>query len=504
MLSKTNKQVFIPTLSFIVVVILFSLTNDALFIETVKGANDWILHQFGWLFNWSAFIFLVLLTAIYFSPIAKIKIGGKNAVPILTKWKWFAIALCTTLATGILFWGAAEPLYHLHQPPQGLSIDANSEAAASFAISTLFMHWSFTPYGIYTITGLVFALSYYNLGQAFSVRSMLYPLLGQKSLSSIGTTADMICLSALIMGMSASLGTGIYALMGGMQTLFGVVENNWTLGLIGATIVLSFIISAASGLHKGISQLSNFNAIAFLILALVLVLLGPSSDILYYAGQGTVDYLSNFVARSTNVESGLGQDWMNDWTVFYLANWFAWAPVAALFLGRLSVGYTVRNFIQFNLIYPSLFTCLWMSIFGGTALHFDLESSGGLFEILNSAGEGNVLFEMIEKISYGQLINIFLLLMIFISYVTAADSNISAMSAICTKGIQPDNPEAPIGLKILWGSIIGFIAWVMITNAGIDGIKMLCVLGGFPALFIGIFVALGAIKLLIRPKILED
>ena len=111
---------------------------------------------------------------------------------------------------------------------------------------------------------------------------------------------------------------------------------------------------------------------------------------------------------------------------------------------------------------------------------------------------------MIEKISYGQLINIFLLLMIFISYVTAADSNISAMSAICTKGIQPDNPEAPIGLKILWGSIIGFIAWVMITNAGIDGIKMLCVLGGFPALFIGIFVALGAIKLLIRPKILED
>jgi choline-glycine betaine transporter len=504
MLQNLNKQVFLPSLGFIVAVIAGSLYDNDLFIEYVRAANDWILVAFGWLFNWSAFGFLLLLVLLYVSPIASIKIGGKHAVPILTKWKWFAIALCTTLATGILFWGAAEPLYHLHQPPLGLKIDPNSTEAASFAMSTLFMHWSFTPYSIYTITGLVFALSYYNLGQAFSVRSMLYPLLGQKSLGSIGTTVDMICLSALIMGMSASLGTGIYALMGGMQTLFGLAENSWTLGLIGATIVLSFIISAASGLHKGISQLSNFNAIAFLVLALVLVLLGPSSDILYYAGQGTIDYLRNFGPRSTNIGSGLGQEWMNDWTVFYLANWFAWAPVAALFLGRLSVGYTVRNFIQFNLIYPSLFTCLWMAIFGGTALHFDLESSGGLYEILNSAGEGNVLFEMIAKISYGQFINIFLLLMIFISYVTAADSNISAMSAICTKGIQPDNPEAPIGLKILWGSIIGFIAWVMITNAGVDGIKMLCVLGGFPALFIGIVVALGAIKLLVRPKMLED
>ena len=162
--------------------------------------------------------------------------------------------------------------------------------------------------------------------------------------------------------------------------------------------------------------------------------------------------------------------------------------ISSLFLGRLAVGYTVRDFIHFNLLFPSLFTCLWMTVFSGLAIDYDLLYQGALHTILINEGEENVLFTILMDFPFGQLLAFLTIGMIFISYVTAADSNVSAMSAMSSTGIHPENPEAPIWIKVIWGSLIGLIAWIMITSAGIDGIRLLCVLGGFPALFIIIAV----------------
>ncbi len=491
-----NKKVFFPTLIFLVLTISYSIYSNESFIATVSKANDWILAYFGWLFTWSAFLFLIILLVVYFSKLGKLKIGGASAQPILSRWKWFAIALCTTVATGILFWGMAEPLYHFNAPPEGLGITVRSPEAAQFALSTMFMHWTFTPYGIYTITGLVFALAYYNYKQPFSIGSLLYPLLGDKSQGKITPILDVLCLYALVSGMAASLGTGIYAIAGGLETVLQIPTSNLLIGIIGFSIVVTFIISAISGLKKGISILSNWNVRAFFVLAIVLFLLGPTGYILKTGASGLIDYVSHFLSRSTNIGANLDSEWLNNWTVFYFANWFAWAPVAALFLGRLGVGYTVRDFINYNLIFPCLFTCLWMMIFSGSALAFDISSEGGLYKILTEKGEENVMFTIFKSLPYGKIISIVTLIMVFMSYVTAADSNISAMSAMSSNGINPENPEAPLWIKAVWGTLIGSIAWVMLTLAGIDGIRLLCILGGFPALFIIILVGVGLVKLL--------
>ena len=274
----------------------------------------------------------------------------------------------------------------------------------------------------------------------------------------------------------------------------GVNQSDIILGLIGVALVTTYIISTISGLKRGISLLSDWNTRAFFGLAGVLFLLGPTSAMLEFGKNGFVDYVYHFPSRSTNISSSIDEGWMNNWTVFYFANWFAWAPIAALFLGRLSVGYTIRDFINYNLIFPAIFTCAWMTIFSGASLGMDISSNGSLFTILNAEGEENIMFMILGDLPYGYWISILALIMIFISYVTAADSNISAMSAISTTGISPENPEAPISMKIVWGGLVGLIAWVMITSAGVDGIRLLCVLGGFPALFILILVGLGLIK----------
>lgn len=488
-------KVFYPTILFLGCSILYSLYDNENFIKVASAAKQWILDYFGNWFIWSAFLFLILLVIVYCSPLAKVKIGGETAQPILSKWRWFAIALCTTVATGILFWGTAEPLYHLHQPPAGLGFDSNSPAAAIFAMSTLFMHWSFSPYAIYTITGLAFTLAYYNAKRPFSVSSLFYPLMTTGTQKKIGTVLDIACLTALVSGMAASLGTGIFSLMGGLETIFGITQTAMVMGLISLAIVTTFIISAVSGLKRGIAFLSNWNVRAFFLLAALVFILGPSLDILKIGGQGLGDYVYNFFGRSTNMGANIDEAWFQDWTIFYFANWFAWAPISALFLGRLAVGYTVRDFIHYNLVFPSLFTCVWMMIFGGAALTLDMTNGSNLYEVLTTQGEENVMYQIFEYLPGASYIGVFAWVIVFISYVTIADSNVSAMSAMSSVGISPEQPEAPLWIKIVWGSLIGVMAWVMITTAGIEGIRLLCVLGGFPALFIIILAAVGVGRL---------
>ncbi|MEO0341191.1 MAG: BCCT family transporter, partial [Bacteroidota bacterium] len=371
-----------------------------------------------------------------------------------------------------------------------------SAEAEQFAVSTMFMHWTLTPYGIYTLAGLLFALSYYNLKQPFSLGSLLYPVVGDRAHGYLGTITDIICLYGLVAGMAASLGTGILTLMGGMESVLGLKPSNFLLAIIALSVVITFIISAASGLMKGIRILSDFNIKAFMGLAIFILIAGPTLYMAQVGAKGLVDFVVNFLPRSVNIGSNLDQSWLNSWTIFYWANWLAWTPITALFLGRLSVGYTVRDYIHYNLIFPSIFGGLWMVIFGGTSMYKDLNGDGFLYNILTTEGEQNVIFTIMRDLPLGAILSVAFLFIVFVSYVTAADSNTSAMSGVSTKGITPDNPEAPLLIKVIWGSLIGIIAWVMITTAGVDGIRMLSVLGGFPALFLVIAVAIGLVRLI--------
>lgn len=495
-MKSLDPRVFFPPLIFLLLTIGYSLVDSEGFLISAQAANQWILDNFGWLFSWSTFSFLLVVIGLYVSPVGKIKIGGKDAVPMLNKWRWFAITLTTTIATGILFWGTAEPLYHLNTPPEGLGIEAGSDLAVAFSMSTMFMHWTITPYALYTLAGLVFAISYYNRKQPFSLGAMLHPLIGERSKGPISKVIDVISLYGLVAGMAASLGTGMLSISGGLDRTLGIPQSTLVIGLVGITIVVTFIISSATGLMKGIRILSVLNTRAFIGLGIFVLISGPTIYMFQAGGEGLLDYLGNFFPRSLSLDSRIDAEWEGSWTIFYWANWLAWAPISALFLGNLSVGYTVRQYIHFNLLLPSLFGALWMLIFSGTAMQMDIASSGSLFDVMQTGGEEQVIFSILEALPLGKVISIVFVLIMFVSFVTAADSNTSAMSGISTKGISPDTPEAPFLIKMIWGVIIGTISFVMVTTAGTDGIKMISVLGGFPALFLIILVAMGAVKMI--------
>ena len=488
--------VFWPPFLILLVSVIYSLHDSTDFITKATAINSFLLDKFGWLYSISTLLFLGIIVWIYFSPMAKVRIGGKEAQPFLTKWRWFTITLCTTIATGILFWGTSEPLYHLHTPPQGLNIEPNSLESMRFAMSTLFMHWTLIPYGIYTAAGLLFALVYYNLKRPFSLGSMLYPIFGERVEGGIGKTIDAICLYSLVAGMSASLGTGILTISGGLQTLYGIQSSTFLLAIIALVIVATFVLSAVSGLMKGIRLLSDWNIKAFIGLAIFVFLCGPSLFILKIGVESIGEFLQTFFQRSLYIGLSPEDKWAESWTIFYWANWLAWAPVSALFLGRLSYGYTVREFIHFNLLYPSIFGAIWMMIFGGTALHFDYFSEGNpIYEVLQNQGIEHVSFTILAALPFDKIISALFLIIVFLSFVTASDSNTSAMSGLSSTGISPDSPEPSLGIKVIWGMAIGAVSLIMITNSGIDGVKMVSNLGGFPALFFMIFAGFALVKL---------
>jgi glycine betaine transporter len=495
-MKELKHEVFWIPFLFLTASAIYSLIDVENFLYLTKTANDWILNYFGWLFSLSTLFFLGIVVTIYFSPLGKVRIGGKDASPILNKWRWFSITLCTTIATGILFWGAAEPIYHLHAPPVGLGIEPNSVNAAKFSLSTMFLHWTFTPYGIYTLAGLTFALVYYNLKQPFSLGSLLYPLIGKSAYGAIGSTIDAVCLFSLVAGMAASLGSGILTIAGGLNLFTDLATTPFLLAIIALVVVCTFIISAGTGLMKGIRILSDLNIKLFFGLCAFVFFFGPTSFILKFGVESFGDYLQHFFERSLYTGASANDNWANSWTIFYWANWLAWTPITALFLGRLAVGYTVKDFIRINLLYPSLFSCFWMMIFSGSAIYYDfIAENGSLNAVLQAGGAENVIYALFAKLPFTTVISGIFLFIAFLSYVTAADSNTTAMGGISATGISPSNPEPPLWIKIAWGATVGIIAWVMVAFAGIDGIKMASNLGGFPALFLILAVAFSLIKL---------
>ena len=485
MLKSIRPLVFYPTFLILLGALVLSLVDLDAFTQFTGAANSFILSHFSWLFSLGSFYLLILIGLTYFSKIGNVRIGGENSTPRVTKPRWFMIVLCTTLAVGVLFWTTAEPIYHLHTPPESLGIEPGSANAVLFAFSAMFLHWGPTPYAIYAVPALIFALAFYNLKLPFSITSPLRPLFGRFIKGKVADVIDALALYSLVVGMASSLGTGALTLLGGASQFFDIERNAVTLGIFIALIVITFVISAASGLNKGIARLSKVNFWMLIALFVFTLIFGPTIYILAIGVEGLGAYLDNFFRLSLFTGQAANDPWPQYWSVFYWAVWFAWAPITAMFLGKIARGYTVKEFIQINVIYPSVFILFWVSVFSGTAVFMDLESNGALNEVLNNGGIEQLLYHIMGNLPLSGVTSFFLVLVAFISYVTAADSSTDAIGDLCTKDFTSESDDGTsLPIKILWGTTIGLVAWIMVSTVGIDGVKQLSNLGGLPATLI--------------------
>lgn len=474
-----------------------SIVNFEGFVAVMRAANDAYIERFGPAVALCAFAAVVLITIVFLSPLGRIRIGGAQATPLLPRWNLFAITLCTTIATGILFWGAAEPMYHVTDPPAFAGVDGDRDAAARFALSSIFLHWSITPYAIYTVCSLAFALSRYNLGGSFSLSAPLQALIGKRAEGWPSATLDALALFALVAGVCASLSAGVLTLVGGLGKVLGVESSPAVSAGVTALITAAFVASSVSGLQRGIRILSDWNVRVFFLLCGFVFVAGPTLGMLDLGAKSLFDYGREFVSRSLGLNGGLNDPWTRDWASFQFSVWLAWAPITAMFLGRIGVGYSVREFVLFNLVWPAAFSIVWMTVFAGGALITDAQTGGALATALREVGPEAVIYALLDTLPFTGIVIVIFIGATFISFVTAMDSNTEAISNVTLQTDAPD--RASLFIKIVWGALIGAVSWIMTATTGVDGIRLLGNLGGAPGLLVLSVSAAVLVRLVVSP-----
>ncbi|WP_110673978.1 BCCT family transporter [Salinicola sp. RZ23] len=506
-MSKTSlrKATFYPSLTLLGGMTILALENSEFLLKITSTIHEFLMNEFSWLYALSAFALVLVAAGTMFSPIAKLRIGGESAKPILTRWQWCSITLCSSVAIGLLFFAAAEPIFFMSAPPLTLGAKAFSTESGVNGIASLYMHWSFTTYAIYTVPALMFAIAHYNLGMKFSISSAMTAALPIKMGPVTRQIIDALALIALVAGMVASLGTGAMMLGGGINRLFGVEVTDSLIGALCMIVMLASALSAATGLLKGIRILSSWNARALVFMAALVLIFGPTS----FIANGGIDalgrYLSGFVKNSLNTGTINGNGWPRAWTLFFWANWFAWAPVTSMFLGKISRGYTVREFLLFNFLLPASFVLVWCATFGGLAVFTELNSAHILSQALKNSGPGDVIWVLLEQLPAALLFVALFLCLSLVSYITAADSTIDAISGMCcNSSTSSEINSSPYYIKLIWGAIISIITLVLTVNGGLEALKMISTIGGFIGLLIVMCAAASLVRIICWPTLLPE
>ncbi|MDA0990802.1 MAG: BCCT family transporter [Verrucomicrobia bacterium] len=508
---KIKPLVFLPPFLLCAAVVHLNFADEQLFGRVMTSAYQWVLPTFGWLVSLLAFCMLVLCGIIYASPFGRTVIGGPDAKPLLTKWQMFAVVLTTNLAIGVLFWGPVEPLTYLSNPPPSAHAEPYSPEAALFSISTVYLHWTSTPYAIATIVGLMFGFTYYNMKKPFSLGAPLSPLLGSYGNGRLAQVIDAICLYALVAAMAAALGGASMLLGGGVNYMLGIKSppSNLLLAVIMAAIVVMAVVNSISGITKGIRIVAGINTSLLIAFLAMILVLGPTVYVLSFAVEGFGYFLNHYFEKILFTGAahhdvwpridGHREVWPQKWTQMHFSAWFAWAPIMGVFLGRISRGYTVRSFIVFNALLPAVFTGIWMAIFCGTILHMQLREGADLAVLLDPNDPTKVLYPFLERLPFTEILVPVLLITSFLSMVTTVDSNTHAMSSISSTGISPEDPDSSMFVKITWGLVMGLLSWIMVADARLDGVRRLSSLGGFPALFLCLAISICAIRVMLNP-----
>ncbi|MBN2619434.1 MAG: BCCT family transporter [Spirochaetales bacterium] len=476
--QKKNKKfdihpiVFFTSAGLIIGFVIISI----LFNEILGGIFNPILNSIttnaGWFFTLTVNIILLFVLYLMFSRYGEIRLGGDDAEPDFSTTSWFSMLFSAGMGIGLLFYGVAEPMFHFINPPIPV---ANQTEAARQAMAFTFMHWGLHSWAIYALIGLALAFFSFNKGLPLSIRTIFYPVLGEKINGGLGNLIDILATVATLFGVATSLGFGVQQINAGFSHLFGIEQSIGTQIILIAIITTIATISVVKGLDAGIKKLSEINIrLAMLLLAFVFIS-GPTLFILNGFAENIGYYLQKITVISTWNETFENTNWQNTWTVFYWAWWIAWSPFVGMFIARVSKGRTIREFIMGVLCVPTIVTFLWMTVFGNTALYLEMFGGGGFAELVTKHVPLS-LFLLLERLPLNTITSVLGVLVVISFFVTSSDSGSMVIDIITAGG----NPDPPIPQRLFWAILEGVVAAALLVGGGLAALQSAVVSTGLP------------------------
>lgn len=451
-----------------------------------------ISENFGWLFMVVGVVCIISCAYLAFSKIGTIRFGGDDAKPDLSIWQWFSISLCSGIGTGILFWGMGEPLFYFAQPSQASGLQPFTRAAAINAVSQTQFHWTIIQYSIYTVGAVGIAFAAYNRKEGFNIMSGLSSILGKRSSGILSDFIHAFCIFGLVGAISSSMGAALLQVGSGINFITGITENSLLWLIIAIFITAVFTISSISGMKKGLSFLSDLNTKIFFGILIFIIIVGPTVFIFDMIVTSFGDSITTFANRATVTSVMTTDKWTTSWTTQFIASYVVVFPFVALFYARLAKGRTVRQFIAMTIFGPSFFCFIWIAVFGSVAIN--LQNTGAdIWASVQSLGMQSTVFNIFKGFPFATLFIAIFLFTICTSLITYADPVTSILSVLSSKSTSIDS-EPPAYLKLIWGIFIGTISYILISTGGIDGIRAMFTIVGFPIIFILIPFCVATIK----------
>ena len=434
-------------------------------------------------------IILVSAVVVALTRFGEIKLGPDHAQPEYSLLSWFAMLFAAGMGIGLMFFGVAEPVNHFLTPPLG---DGGTSAAAKEAMKLTFFHWGLHAWATYAIVAVILAYFAFRHDLPLTLRSALYPLIGERIYGPIGTAVDVFAILSTTFGVATSLGFGVEQINSGLNFMFGVPKSVAVqLGLIVLTTGLA-TISVVLGLDVGIKRLSEINIFLAVALLVGVLVFGPTVYLLQMFLQNTGGYLGDLVGKTFNLYAYEPTDWLGGWTIFYWGWWISWAPFVGLFIARISRGRTLREFVFGALMAPTLFTLLWMTVFGNSAIALILDH--GMVDLATAVqqDESIALFKFLENFPGSSILSLLAIAMVFVFFVTSADSGAMVLNMLSSNG----RDDTPLLRRIFWMAMIGVSALLLLLAGGLPALQTAAIASALPFSLVILFSIWGFVRAL--------
>lgn len=484
-----NPPVFYGSAGILFTLVAFVLVFHDASQQAFGAIQNWIVGNVGWFYILAVALILMVTVFCMVSRYGDIKLGPDHSEPDYSGATWFAMLFCAGMGIGLMFFGVAEPLMHLIEPPVG---EPGSVYAAREAIKITFFHWGLHAWAIYAIVALILAYFAYRHDLPLTLRSALYPLIGDRIYGPIGHAVDIFAVVGTILGIATSLGFGVLQINSGLNHLFGIPVGVTTqvILIIGAMGLAT--LSVVSGLDTGIRRLSELNMILAVLLLLFILALGPTVFLMQAYVQNIGAYLSEIVGKTFNLYAYQRTDWLGGWTLFYWGWWLSWSPFVGMFIARISRGRTIREFIAGVTLVPAGFTFLWMTVFGVTAI--DMVITGGLTSLAETTQADNslALFVFLEQFPFSSVLSGLAVVMVIVFFVTSADSGALVVDMLASGG--KDN--TPVWQRIFWVCVMAVVAIVLLLADGLSALQTATIASAFPYALVLLAAIWGLLKAL--------
>ncbi len=466
-------MVFRISIAMVAALVLLAGMAPGPFNDAMQAVLAMVVRGAGWMYLLVVFLALLFLLYVAFGRLGRLRIGGEDAEPEFSRTSWLAMLFAAGMGIGLVFWGAAEPVSHFLNPPEGLQ--PQSPAAARAAMRYAFFHWGLHPWAIYALIGLAMAWFQYNRGGRGLVSDMLEPVIGARHQGALGHAVNIAAVVATAIGVATTLGFGTIQIAAGLHRVFGISPGKTTQLVTIAVAFVLYMASSTSGVERGIKWLSNFNLALAGLLMLAVLLIGPTGFIFDTFTTTLGAYINQLVVMSLRLSPFSDSTWVRDWTVFYWAWWIAWAPFVGAFIARVSRGRTVREFVVGVVLAPSLLGFVWFSVFGGAALQALIFGEVDLLQAL-AGGYETVLFALFDSLPGSSLLALVALALLIIFFVTSADSAVLVLASMSTD----EAGDPPLYKRAVWGVAVALIAAALLLAGGLDALQNLITIAALP------------------------